>query len=173
MFAMKPIAVLLLIASISLISCSDDPPSGNNDPNDTTDMNDTIADGVSMKVNGTSWSGITTSYTDPLFPGTAVLKEITSWKGDLNNSESITIRLVSLEPGTYQLSNSGTDMSINFVADENPGSGFLGDPVDVSSGSLEIVENSQERIAGRFSFSGTSQGGTTYTVSDGTFGVNK
>lgn len=172
MIAMKSIAVLLLIASVALISCSDNSPSGTGDPTDTTDLNDTIANGVSMKVNGTSWTGITTSYTDPLFPGT-IQKEITSWKGDLNNSEHITLSLVSLAPGTYQVSNSGTDMMINFVADGNPGAGFIGDPVELTSGSVEIVENSQDRIAGRFSFSGTSQGGTSYTVSNGTFGVNK
>ncbi len=173
MITMKTIpALLLLTLSISLISCSDDSPSGNN-PNDTTDLGDTIPDGLSMKVNGGSWTALSTTFSDPLFPGTAVLKEIKSWKGDINNSESITISLVSLEPGSYQVSNSGTDMSINFVADGNPAAGFLADPVVISSGTIEIVENSQDRIAGRFNFSGTSQGGESYTVTEGTFGVIK
>lgn len=170
---MRIFSTFLALLSILLISCSDESPSGTDDPNDTTDVVDTITNGVRMTVNGASWTAATTTFSDPFIGGGVILKEITARRGAAGTSEEITIGLESLDPGTYAVKTDGTGTTINYVADSDPGSSFSADPVEVASGSVTIVTNTSERLTGRYSFTGTSQTGTAITVSGGSFGIDK
>lgn len=167
---MKTMSTLLLfLLSLTIVACSEDEGPTNPDP----DPSDEIPDGVIMKVNGVEWKADTVEFGDPILQGGDVLKVVKSWQEEAGFGESIGFSFVSLDTGTYTVTPDVTTMSINFVPDSNPGTGFEADPVDIATGELIIVENTTVRISGRFSFSGTSAGGTAYVVTDGTFSTSK
>ena len=155
------LAPLFALMMITLTGCPEDEPTG---PDPATTM-------LSIEINGTDWVADSVIFrVDPL---NASLREIYAWKGVQGNGESISIRIPDTTAQTFPLS--GTSGAVlTYVADEEPGTPFTADPIQASSGEVEIETSTADVISGEFSFEGTSQFTTTsYEGVDGEFVVRR
>ena len=159
--------MLMLLTGLGFAACSeDDDPPVSPDP--------VAGEKTTMIVNGTAWAADTTEIGDPILMGGSVVKRMVAWQKEAGKGESIGIQLVTLEPGNYPANSEDSTMTITYVADSDPDPDrFVDDPVQNATGEVVILTNDSTRITGTFTFTGTSLGGTAYTVTDGEFVADK
>ncbi len=159
--------LLLLMMGLGMTACSED-----DDPPVTPDP--TVGEKMSMMVNGAGWTADTVEFGDPILMGGSVVKRIISWQGVAGEGESLGFDLVGLEPGTYTANSADTTVNIRYVADSDPSpTRFVDDPIQDATGIVTILTNDADQITGTFSFTGTSLGGTAFTITNGEFVADK
>src|SRR5688572_24519391 len=155
------LAPLFALMMITLTGCPEDEPTG---PDPATTM-------LTVEINGTEW--VADSVLFRVDPTNASLREIYAWKGVQGNGESISIQLPDTVVADYPLDGTSGAL-LTFRADEVPGAPFTADPIQASSGEVEIVTSTADVITGEFSFEGTSQfTSTSYEGVDGEFVVRR
>lgn len=159
--------LLVLMMGLGFVACSED-----DDPPVTPDP--VQDEKMAMMVNAKAWAADTIEFGDPILQGGSVIKRIIAWQGEAGKGESIGFDLISLEPGTYPANSADSTVNIRYVADSDPSpSKFVDDPVQDAIGQIVILTNTAERMTGTFSFTGTSIGGTLFTITAGEFVADK